>query len=191
MAYKLLQQIKTTLEPIKSTLIDTVCHRQELNTWWSKESGIWFANQVQLLVTVRMQSNSGKAVCASDCIVLMRTALIREVMQSPPIICLSALPSACFHSIFGSDWPLTLPVSVAQWANALSEPQHAARPDWLETCNGLGSIPGRGLGFSVSWTNKGHCWPWTIACEQVMMHDHNSRGLKVKVTGKGQGSGSA
>ena len=38
----------------------------------------------------------------------------------------------------------------------LSEPQCAARPDWLETCDGLGSIPGRGVGFSVGWTNSGH-----------------------------------
>ena len=32
------------------------------------------------------------------------TALAREVMQSPP----SVRPSVSFHSIFGSDWPLTL-----------------------------------------------------------------------------------
>ena len=46
------------------------------------------------------------------------------------------------------------PVSAAQWANALSEPQCTARPDWLETCDGLGSIPGRGVGFLVGWTNS-------------------------------------
>ena len=28
--------------------------------------------------------------------------------------------------------------------------------DWLETCDGLGSIPGRGVGFLVGWTNSGH-----------------------------------
>ena len=45
---------------------------------------------------------------------------------------------------------------MAQWANALSEPQCAARPDWLETSDVLGSIPGRGVGFLVGWTNSGH-----------------------------------
>ena len=46
---------------------------------------------------------------------------------------------------------------MAQWANALSEPQCAAKPDWLETCHtNPGSIPGRGVGFFVSWTNSGH-----------------------------------
>jgi len=38
-------------------------------------------------------------------------------------------------------------VSVAQRANALSESQCAARPDWLTTYDGLGSSPGRGVGF--------------------------------------------
>ena len=47
-------------------------------------------------------------------------------------------------------------MGVAQWANALSEPQCAARPDWLETSDGLGSIPRRGVGFLVGWTNSGH-----------------------------------
>ena len=47
-------------------------------------------------------------------------------------------------------------VSVVQWANALSEPQCAARPDWLETSDSLGSIPGRGVGFLVRWSNSGH-----------------------------------
>ena len=45
---------------------------------------------------------------------------------------------------------------MAQWANALSEPQCTARPDWLETSDDLGSIPGRGVGFLVGWTNSGH-----------------------------------
>ena len=49
------------------------------------------------------------------------------------------------------------PVSVAQWAKALSEPQCTARPDWLETCDASpGSIPGRGVGFFVSGTNSRH-----------------------------------
>ena len=38
---------------------------------------------------------------------------------------------------------------MAQRANALSEPQCAARPDWLLTYDGLGSSPGRGEGFLV------------------------------------------
>ena len=45
---------------------------------------------------------------------------------------------------------------MAQWANALSEPQCAARPDWLETSDDLGSIPGRAMGFLVCWTNSEH-----------------------------------
>jgi len=49
-----------------------------------------------------------------------------------------------------------MPVSVAQWANTLSEPQYAARPDWLTTYDGLGSSPGGGVGFSIGWTNSGH-----------------------------------
>ena len=36
------------------------------------------------------------------------------------------------------------------------EPQCAARPNWLTTYDGLGSRPGRGMGFSVGWTNSGH-----------------------------------
>ena len=40
------------------------------------------------------------------------------------------------------------PVSVAQRANTLSEPQCTARPDWLTTYDSLG--------FSVGWTNSGH-----------------------------------
>jgi len=36
----------------------------------------------------------------------------------------------------------------------LSEPQCAARPDWLTTYNGLGLSLGRGEGFG--WTNSGH-----------------------------------
>ena len=32
------------------------------------------------------------------------TALMRQVMQSPPSVC----PSVCFHPVFGNDWPLML-----------------------------------------------------------------------------------
>ena len=49
----------------------------------------------------------------------------------------SPQPKICLH------------VSVAQWANALSELQCAARPDWLETCDDPGSIPRRGVGVSL------------------------------------------
>ena len=52
--------------------------------------------------------------------------------------------------------PSRMSASVAQWANALSEPQCAARHDWVATYNGLGSSPGQGVGFSVGWTNSGH-----------------------------------
>ena len=38
---------------------------------------------------------------------------------------------------------------MAQQANALSEPQYAARSDWLTTYDGLGSSPCRAVGFSV------------------------------------------
>jgi len=48
------------------------------------------------------------------------------------------------------------PVLVTQQANALSEPQCAARSDLLTTYDGLGSIQGRGVGFSDGWTNSGH-----------------------------------
>ena len=45
---------------------------------------------------------------------------------------------------------ITHNVSVAKWANMLSEPPTVpARPCWLMTCDGLGSNPGRGVSFQL------------------------------------------
>ena len=70
--------------------------------------------------------------------------------------CITKGPQWDITQTFEKTAPGVRPVSVAQWANALSEPQCDARPDWLETCDGLGSIPSRGVGFSVGWTNSVH-----------------------------------
>ena len=81
---------------------------------------------------------------------LMQSARAAKIWR-PPVSCTLGPPVICVLHELASQ-----PVSVAQWANALSEPQCAARPDWLETCDNPGSIPRRGVGFFVSWTNSGH-----------------------------------
>jgi len=65
-------------------------------------------------------------------------------------------PSDFLFKIVAFSDLLVWPVLVTQWANALSEPQCTVRPDWLETCDGLGSIPHRGVGFSAGCSNSGH-----------------------------------
>ena len=66
------------------------------------------------------------------------------------------LSGSSLKQIVHTQYHVPLPVSVAQRANALSELQCATGPDWLKTYGGQGSIPGRGVGLSVSWTNSGH-----------------------------------
>jgi len=76
-------------------------------------------------------------------LILLRTALAREVMQLPWSICLSV----CFHSIFGTDWPLT--VNTCVWvghdhsSQGIEGQGHRSRSrSWVRNAVGPTSIEG-------------------------------------------------